>query len=40
MNEEPKLELTWTKRKGRGQPEPFLKFEVFDKAKGADITYA
>ena len=39
MSEERKLDLAWTQRTDRGEPEPCLKFDVFDKAKGATITY-
>jgi hypothetical protein len=39
MNEESKLQLTWTQETGRGEPEPGLTFQVFDKAKEANIKY-
>jgi len=38
MNEDSKLELTWGEPKGRGAPEPSLTFDVFDKAKGTNLT--
>ena len=38
MNEDTKLELTWGEPKGHGAPEPCLTFEVFDKAKGTNLT--
>jgi hypothetical protein len=38
MNEDSKLELTWGEPKGHGAPEPSLTFDVFDKAKGTNLT--
>ena len=39
MSEEKKLELTWSKPKGQGVPEPCLEFEIFDKDKGVNLPY-
>jgi hypothetical protein len=38
MSEDKKLELTWSEPKGHGAPEPCLTFDVFDKAKGTNLT--
>ncbi len=40
MIREHKFDLTWSQPTGGGEPEPRLKFEVFDKAKEATVTYA